>query len=239
MRVSEHPERRVPGPWLLGVVVLIGCGRDPILDRAESLDAPAGEAPARSAKPGPPSGSPQAGKTGAQAGKTGDRKPGATHRELGGPQPGVPAQPAPGDPAEPGPGRPDAPAPGVPEEPSPGAAHGGPSVQLSGRVTVEGDAEGTVRIDVFDGDQRAAAASGTPPKVVAQARLETAGDFSVAVPQGAGSVWIGGFVDQNGNGRPDRDEPAGWVAANPLSTAADHSGLELVLRVDPPPGSAP
>jgi hypothetical protein len=106
-------------------------------------------------------------------------------------------------------------------------------------LTVEGGAEGTVRIDVFDGDQRAAAASGTPPKVVAQARLDAAGAFSLAVPQGPGSVWIGGFVDQNDNGRPDRDEPAGWLAANPLSTASDHSGLELVLRVEPPPGGAP
>lgn len=221
MRACEERVRRDRALWRWGAlgVVAVGCGRDPILDRAESLDA-AAEAPAPPAAPAAAPARP-------------------APRELAAPTPGVPAEPPPGDPSEPGPGRPDAPAPGVPEEPRPGAAHGGPTVALSGRVTVEGGIEGTVRIDVFDGDQRAAAASGTPPKVVAQARLEQAGPFSVAVPQGAGAVWVGGFVDQNGNGRPDREEPAGWLATNPLPTAGDRSGLELVLRVEPPPGDAP
>lgn len=216
------------GAWCSGLVAWValgaGCGRDPILDRAEQAEPSDQMAPAPAPAPAAPA----------------ERSPGSGTgtgaRGLGDPAPVVPAPPRPGAPAAPGPGTPADPRPGVPEEPPPGAAHTGPSVQLAGRVEVPAGMEGPVRLDAFDGDQRAAAATGQPPAVVAQARLEGPGPFALAVPAGA-PVWLGGYVDLDGNGRPTPDEPAGWLATNPLATDTDHRGLVLVL--EPAAGPAP
>jgi hypothetical protein len=94
-----------------------------------------------------------------------------------------------------------------------------------------------VRIDVFDGDQRDL--SGPRPQVVGMGKIAAAGHFSVAVPQSAAKVWIGAFVDVDGDGRPGPAEPSGWYARNPVSTASgDVNNINLSLAVEgrPPAG---
>ncbi len=212
MAVGQARWARMTAAGALGGLLLVGCGRDPILDRAESLDGTAR------------TGAPQA----------------ASPQTAGAKQPATvqPADPPPGKPAGPSPGKPGAPPPGVPDEPRPGGAVDGPTVVLSGTIDVVDDLSGRVHVDVFDGDQRAAAGGGAKrPSVVGLVRLDGPGAFSVQVPQSAQTVWVGGFVDVDGNGRPSPDEPSGWLQANPVSTAADVGGLRLILKADPPPAS--
>ena len=103
----------------------------------------------------------------------------------------------------------------------------GPSVVLRGTVAVPDYTTGAVRIDLFDGDQRKL--DGPRPSVVAVVVLRSPGAWSVTVPQGS-PLWIGAYVDVDGDGRPAPSEPIGWFAGNPVQATADTAGLELVLE---------
>lgn len=139
----------------------------------------------------------------------------------------------------PPPGQPEQPAPGVPEEPKPGGIEiKGPSVVLSGTVEVPDWKGGPIRIDVFDGDQQAAANStGQRPRVVAMARLEKPGPFDLRVPSTATQVWVGAYADENSDGKPDPTDPEAWFTGNPVSTGTDHPGVDLQLTTTPSTGS--
>lgn len=201
----------MPRLSLLSLLALAACGGDdPILERAEALSA---AAPPGANSPGP----------------------------AAQPAPGTPSQPPPAAAAPPGAGTPPSPTPGTPQEPPPGGGPGGPtqgpSVTLSGVIQLAQPTAGAVRIDVFDGDQRDL--SGPRPQVVGMGKIAAAGPFSVAVPQSAAKVWIGAFVDVDGDGRPGPAEPSGWYARNPVSTASgDVNNINLSLAVEgrPPAG---
>jgi len=139
--------------------------------------------------------------------------------------------PAPSTSGAPPVGQPEQPAPGVPDEPSPGGIEVmGPSVVLSGTVDVPGWKGGTIRIDIFDGDQQAAAS--TPdkrPRVVAMARLEKPGPFEMRVPTTAAKVWLGAYADENADGKPDPTDPEVWFGGNPIATDMDHRDVNLTL----------
>ncbi len=212
-RPTRTPPRRtrLPPADLLPVALAIaiggaGCGRDPILDRADALDA------------GGPPGDPAAGQAPVQAPAPAPAPP---------PGPGVL-----GVAPEPTPGVPDAPPPGQP----PGAAPGGPQAPLTGEVRLPAGAKGRVHVDVFDGDQQAAAgASGARPSVVGMVRLDGPGPFSVEVPAGTAQAWIGAFADEDGDGRPGPTEPTVWYSGNPLQVGDGVSGIVLTLERRPPP----
>lgn len=107
---------------------------------------------------------------------------------------------------------------------------------LSGTIEIAGWSGGPIRIDVFDGDQVAAAGSDRRPNVVAQARLEKPGVFAVSVPVSANKVWIGAFADEDRDGKPGREDPSGWYGDNPVDLGADRGGLALkISRPEPPP----
>jgi hypothetical protein len=204
---------------LLAVMSLACSGQDPILERAAEMEG--GDTP-------PTAGAPAPGKTGSAPVKAGTPAQ---------PAPGRGAPPAAGTPGEPTPGDPGQPAPGTPEQPAPGVPGAdGPSVVLSGTVAVASWGGGPIRIDIFDGDQQAAAGSGKRPSVVAQARLDAPGAFEVRVPTSAGRVWIGAFADENRNGRPDPRDPSAWFGGNPVSTDEARGGIALSLEAAPPPG---
>lgn len=201
------------------LLLATACGsEDPILERAAEMEG--GGTP-----PSPSSSAPVAGVAPSTAGTPEPPAPGRGTP----PRAGTPGEPAPGDPGQPAPGTPEAPEPG-----SPGSD--GPSVVLSGTVSVEAWAGGPIRLDIFDGDQLAAAGSAKRPSVVAQANVERPGPFEVRVPVAAGRVWVGGFADENRNGRPDPRDPSGWFGGNPVATDADRGDLVLQLRAAPPPG---
>ena len=90
-----------------------------------------------------------------------------------------------------------------------------------------------LRIDIFDGDQRKL--DGPRPSVVGVMRLEEPGAWSVVVPESAAELWIGGYADDNRDGKPDHEEPVGWYSGNPVQGGADRSGLSLTLSVQKPP----
>lgn len=191
------------------LLMIVGCGgQDPILERAESMAGEGGAAPAAA----PP-------------------QPGAATA----PAPGKPADPQPVRPGEPQPVQPGQPQPGVPQEPPPGGGPDGPAVTLKGTITVPGWKGGEIRIDVFDGDQKAAAGTGKRPSVVAQGKVAEPGPFELRVPQSADRVWIGAFADEDKNGRPGHTDPTGWYSGNPVSTGADRGGIELELQAPKEP----
>lgn len=193
--------------------------RDPILDRADQLAA--GDATAAA------EGAPVA----EGAVQAPDPAPGAPAE----PAPGGGGEPAPVQAGEPAPGIPEEPAPGVPDQPPPEGQPGlgavdGPTVRIRGAVRMEGWSGTPIRIDVFDGDQLAAAGGKVrPPRVIAMQQLSAPGAYELTVPVALGKVWIGAYADENGNGRPDRADPSAWAEANPVYVEKDQSGVDVVL----------
>lgn len=198
-------------------LLLLACGRDPILDRADELGPQAG------------AGQPGGGNGGGNGGGDG-----------GGPAPGRAVDPSPAVPRPPEPGSAVQPPPGTPTEPAPGSPGGqadGPQVVLKGEIALPDYELGQVRIDIFDGDQREL--EGPRPSVVGVATMERPGAFEVSVPASAARVWLGAYVDEDLDGRPSPQDPAGWYAGNPVETAggADGAvdGIVIVLERQPPP----
>lgn len=138
--------------------------------------------------------------------------------------PGIPAEPAPGVPSEPGPGSADAASP----------AAGDDQVSVQGRISAQDWAPGvTIRIDVFDGDQRDLTAP--RPSVVGMARISAPGAYTVSVAESAGAVWVGAYADLDGDGWPSHTEPVGWFSGNPLDLSSTVTGVDLSLAVEAPP----
>ena len=110
----------------------------------------------------------------------------------------------------------------------------GEKAVLKGAVVFPGYAGGTLRLDVFDGDQTDFSAR---PSVVAMEKLQEPGAFEFSVPVSAGRVWLSAFNDANENGRPDPQDPTGFYAKNPVdvSDGGEISGLTIGLEVRAPP----
>lgn len=198
------------------LVVLAACGRDPILEAAEDLES-------RSGGQGAPGG----------GGGAGQGSPG-----QGSPAPGDPVAPPPAIPDAPPAGSPAEPPPGTPREPPRGepgqaGADDGPKVTVSGEIRLEDYDLGSVRIDVFDGDQRNL--EGPRPSVVAVASLDRPGAFEIQVPASASQVWLGAYVDEDLNGRPGPLDPAGWYSGNPVDTEGGADDIVIQLVRQPPP----
>jgi len=212
------------------------CGKDPILEAAENIDAEepsseAGEAAEPSEQP-------------------------AAMGEDGEPEPGVPEEPSPAPagsterpdppPHSSGTGKAVEPEPGVPEEPSPappgtpgGAEHPGkeggvleegPQVLLRGTISGGESVGGRIRIDLFDGDQRNT--SGPRPRVVGVHEVSKSGPFELSVPQSVKRVWIGAYRDLNQNNRPNEGEPFGWYSRNPVYLDDPPAQIEISLAVE-------
>lgn len=172
------------------------------------------------------------------------------------PEPGIPTAPAPAEagsanqpeppPAQAGQGVASEPTPGVPDEPKPappgspgGAAHKGkndgqveeegPQAMVRGRIDAP-QGLGVIRIDLFDGDQRNVA--GPRPKVVGVHEVEDPGPFELSVAVSHKRVWVGAYRDINGNKRPDKGEPSGWYARNPVFLDSPPASLVITLNVE-------
>lgn len=167
------------------------------------------------------------------------------------PEPGVPEEPepaAPGSTNQPAPppvgdGVPVQPEPGIPDEPEPappgtpggadhpgkegGAVEEGPHVTIRGSIASPSGA-GKVRIDLFDGDQRNV--SGPRPKVVGVHEVAQAGPFELSVPVSVGRVWLGAYLDGNGNNRPDKGEAFGWYNRNPIHLDDVPTSINITLE---------
>ncbi len=195
------------------------CGADPIMDRANAERAEESNGQGGAGHPGP--------------------------GQANGPIPGDPSQPPPGQAAQPPPGAPPQPEPGVPNQPQPGtpddqveATAGtpdGPTITLSGTVRYGDYGKGTIRVDVFDGDQSDRSLA-QRPGVVAWADMESPGAFSVQLPVSKGKVWLSAFNDANGDGKPDHEDPGGQCQDNPMVVGnQDISGVVIDLQYNPKP----
>ena len=130
------------------------------------------------------------------------------------------------------PGKAENPKPGVPKEPKPPKKpkekQNIKKVNFSGHI--DSDCEKTIRIDIFDGDQRAL--GGPRPKVVANKRLSNGKkEFSVSVPQKDISLWIGAYCDLDGDGRPGPKDPSGWYDKNPIKSHQDQEEIAIQLEI--------
>ena len=160
---------------------------------------------------------------------------------------GVPEEPKPAPPGSPGgaphgvegaagapltPGKAEPPAPGAPGSPPPIL---GPTVTISGFVVYSSWRKGGVRVDAFDGDHTR---HGTQPGVVATARLDKPGAFSLTVPQNAGKVYVEAVVDEDGDGKPGPQDPMGTAERYPVTVETDPvDGLVVeLIKHEPPPG---
>lgn len=209
--MSSH----IPVLLWLSALALMGCtGTDPILEKA----AAQGDAS-------------QSAAGGSGADKASDP-----------PRKGTPAEPQPGRAGEPAPGKAGAPAAAQPAQPKP-VQEGppppgqGPGVKLAGKVVLPDHKGGAIKVDVFDGDQKAASGGGKRPGVVAMAKLDAPGSFEVVVPEGVERVWLGAFADEDKDGKPGPLDPECWYDGNPVDMSKPQDDLELVLiRRAPPPG---
>ncbi len=234
--------------WL--TLALTACWEDPILQRAEDLEAldkPAAKSGAAPVEAGTP-------EQGMEAGIPDETiTPGVPED----PDPVQAEDPAPGVPEDPEPAPPgfkggndsggEGVTPGVPEEPDPapvgspgGAEHEGktdglvgPRGTLTGTVSMDESIKAKIYIDIFDGDQRNHA--GPRPSLVTVQELQGAGAFKIEVPLSAKRVWLSAYADINGDKRPTKGEPTGWFPGNPvhLESPPDRIKLELVADKKP------
>ena len=217
--------------WLCCITV--GCGRDPILEAAESLEDPPErgattpvetEAPPVGAEGEPEPGIPEE-PTPAPAGSTERPEPpphsGGEGKAIE-PKPGVPEEPTPAPPGTPGgadhPGKEG----GVVEE--------GPQVILRGSISGGESVGGRIRIDLFDGDQRKTA--GPRPRVIGVHEVADSGPFELSIAKSAKRVWIGAYRDLNENNRPNKGEPFGWYSNNPVYLDDPPSQIRITLAVE-------
>lgn len=214
-------------PFIVSIAtwLLLGCGRDPILEAAAEKEAEA-DAQARPSADAPEAGVPAEPTPGVPK----DPQPGTP----GAVEPGAPGAPAPGKPVEPAPGIPEEPAPANPGSPQPGS---GPTVTLSGTVEYAAWTTGAVRITAFDADH--SRPSPTPPRVVGAGTIERPGPFTISVPEGAGKVYVEAAIDEDADGRPGPLEPQGRASRYPVTVGDDPvEGLTVELhKREPPPGT--
>lgn len=247
---------------LLCALVVISCGKDPILEAVDAMD----ENSVEEGQPVSEGGEPQKGVPEEPLpGVPGDPSPGVPTGEPGlaeEPQKGTPEEPEPGIPTDPEPaaagsserpapppssggGAPAEPQPGVPEEPepappgSPGGAHHegkeGGGAEEGPHVLIRGriDAPGGKGVIRIDMfDGDQRNVAGPRPKVVGVHEIATPGGFEVSVPQSHGRVWLGAYRDLNGNNRPDKGEPTGWYKRNPVFLDGSPPSVVIELEVE-------
>ena len=102
-------------------------------------------------------------------------------------------------------------------------------ITISGEIIAENWSGKMIRIDVFDGDQQSL--SGPRPSVVKVEYQNKPGSFSILVPKSEQGLWIGGYIDEDGDGKPGPKDPSGWYENNPVSAKDDAKDIRLVLSI--------
>ena len=125
-----------------------------------------------------------------------------------------------------------------PEEavpPPPPNPKDGEFITISGTIEATNPNNKPIRIDIFDGDQRNI--GGKRPSVVVSTTVEAGPEFEIALPKKSQMLWVGAYIDEDGNGRPGPLDPSGWYTENPISGESDHSRIILTLGIpnDAPP----
>ena len=111
----------------------------------------------------------------------------------------------------------------------------GEFITITGTIDANNPNNKPIRIDIFDGDQRNI--GGKRPSVVVSTTVEAGPEFEISLPKKEQMLWVGAYIDEDGNGRPGPLDPSGWYSGNPISGEADHSRIVLTLGIpnDAPP----
>ena len=111
----------------------------------------------------------------------------------------------------------------------------GEFITISGTIKANNPNNKPIRIDIFDGDQRNI--GGKRPSVVVSTTVESGPQFEIFLPKKEQMLWVGAYIDEDGNGRPGPLDPSGWYGENPISGESDHSRVVLTLGIpnDAPP----
>ena len=138
--------------------------------------------------------------------------------------------------------------PGDPNEPPPsgqmplGSAPlpaGTVAVTVEGMVVFADYKQGDIQIDVGDRPQ-AGGPSGAHPKILQLYRMEKPGPFKFEVPAEQGEVHLSAYNDENGDGKPSREEPRGQAKDGAVKVGKKPvQGITIELkrdRIPPPPG---
>jgi len=240
------------GSWAIVVTLALpvsGCGDDPVLEAARKeakSEASAGLDGQEPTSVSPRQAHPMDGGSPKDPSKPGGHTAGVPEE----PTPGNPSDPSPDGVGTPGVGQPGEPAPGIPSGPTPVAgtdpepvqAEGttpptGPLITLSGHISFDSYNDGSIRIDVFDGEHHGGG-PGKRPSLLNSVTLTRLGPWSVEVEESVGQVWIEASNDENGNGRPDPRDPMGRCSRNPVSTKKSTEGLRIHLERRDAPGGA-
>ena len=105
----------------------------------------------------------------------------------------------------------------------------GDFITLKGTIQAENPNNRPIRIDIFDGDQQNI--GGTRPSVVVSTTIEAGTTFEIALPKEDQMLWVGAYIDEDGDGRPGPIDPSGWFAGNPVSGSTDRNGISLILGI--------
>lgn len=108
-------------------------------------------------------------------------------------------------------------------------------VVFEGTISVKDWSGKPIRIDVFDGDQRNI--GGKRPSVIISEMVDNIGAFSIKIPQKDVMVWIGGFIDEDQDGRPGAKDPSGWYIGNPVSAEDNQKGITFSLGLPDAPSA--
>ena len=111
----------------------------------------------------------------------------------------------------------------------------GEFITISGTIEANNPTNKSIRIDIFDGDQRNI--GGERPSVVVSTTVEAGPEFEIFLPKKKQMLWVGAYIDEDGNGRPGPLDPSGWYSDNPISGEEDHLRVVLTLGIpnDAPP----
>lgn len=111
----------------------------------------------------------------------------------------------------------------------------GEFITISGTIEANNPTNKSIRIDIFDGDQRNI--GGKRPSVVVSTTVEAGPEFEIFLPKKKQMLWVGAYIDEDGNGRPGPLDPSGWYSENPISGEEDHLRVVLTLGIpnDAPP----
>lgn len=111
----------------------------------------------------------------------------------------------------------------------------GEFITISGTIEANNPNNRSIRIDIFDGDQRNI--GGKRPSVVVSTTVDAGPEFEIFLPKKNQMLWVGAYIDEDENGRPGPLDPSGWYGANPISGEENHSRVVLTLGIpnDAPP----
>lgn len=200
---------------LFSTLLIIGCGEDPILEKASSQqgDSKVSTESSKSSKKNtpviaPPENSEQ------------------TVSKQSTPQVPKIAPPAVSPPKEPS--KEEVP----PPPPNP---KDGDFITFTGTIEAPNPNQRPIRIDIFDGDQQNI--GGKRPSVVVSTTVESGNSFEIFIPKKDQQLWVGAYIDEDNDGRPGPMDPSGWYSGNPLSGSADHKSITIQLGIpnDAPP----